>query len=135
MPPDDAQETLLAFVDAEDRDLLVESLRAAADQRRRAAMRAASELADAKADGADIRSRAVKLVDVLAAADTLTIYADQLAIAEPAGTVTGSVGWDADTDPADGSEAVPPPDTIDPDGEVTEADIDEALSTIGGDTP
>jgi len=72
----------LSIATRETRDLVVESLRAAADQRTRVARGAARQVAAAKAGGTDVRSRSVKVTALLAEAGDLAELADQLEAAE-----------------------------------------------------
>lgn len=60
------------------RDLVVEALRSAADQRTRVARQAARTVADAKAAGTDVRSRSVKVTGILAEAGELAALADEV---------------------------------------------------------
>lgn len=61
------------------RDLVVEALKGAADQRTRVALGAARKVAEAKAAGSDVRSRAVKVTALLAEAGDLSALATELA--------------------------------------------------------
>lgn len=76
---------LAVDLDPDTRTLVIEALRAAADQRSRAATRAAGELADEKADGTitDERPGAVKIARWLADASRLVRAADAIAGAGP----------------------------------------------------
>jgi hypothetical protein len=58
--------------------LIVEALRARAGQRQSVARQLSTALAVQRAEGKDVRSGALKVLDELAYADTLTSAADQL---------------------------------------------------------
>lgn len=66
----------------ETRELVVDALRSAADQRTRVARAAAGKVADEKRAGKDVRSSAVRVTTLLAEADQLATIADELAAAE-----------------------------------------------------
>lgn len=65
--------------------LAAEALRGEADRRRRAGIKLSGELADAKRGGADIRTGAMQVVNVLAEADALAAAAEGLDAAWEAG--------------------------------------------------
>lgn len=69
----------LSIATAETRDLVVDALRAAADQRTRVARGAARNVSVAKAAGKDVRSQAVKVTALLAEAGDLAELAEELA--------------------------------------------------------
>lgn len=73
---------VLRLATEETRDLVVTSLRAAADQRTRVARGAAGQVAEERRAGRDVRTKAVKVTALLAEADTLAKVADELATAE-----------------------------------------------------
>lgn len=72
------------LIQLDGRDLVVGALRQAADTRKRAATKAALEVAASKAAGNDARASAVKVVNVLADAARLEAYANALDEATPA---------------------------------------------------
>lgn len=72
----------LAIATEATRDLVVEALKTAAEQRSRVARGASSKVAEAKAAGKDVRSQAVKVIGVLAEADELYQLAARLEAAE-----------------------------------------------------
>lgn len=75
-------------VDATGAAILREALTAAADQRTRTATAAAGTLDRERRGGNDVRPRAVRLVTLLAEADQLRSYADQLETPVPVAELT-----------------------------------------------
>lgn len=78
----------------ETRDLVVEALRSAASQRTRVAQRAAVEVAADKAARQDVRTRSVRLVELLAAAGQLEALADELETAQAVPVLAERAPWD-----------------------------------------
>lgn len=100
----------IVLVNVDDRDLVVEALRGAADQRQRVATKAAAEVLDEKrANGKDPRTASVRIVTMLAEAANLTVYADGLEAANitPARQEPGMVPPPTDT-PEQGAQALDP---------------------------
>lgn len=79
---------VLTIATPETRDLVVDSLRRAADQRTRVARQAAGKVAADKRTGRDVRSAAVRVTALLAEADELVDVAEQLAALEELAIVT-----------------------------------------------
>ena len=112
---------VLTIATPEARDLIVASLRAAADQRTRVARSAAGRVADEKRAGRDVRSSAVKVTALLAEADQLANVADELAaLKELAVLSTSPAGVTAVPIPEPAAEPVPE-DAGDDDGLSAEA--------------
>lgn len=89
-----------------DKALVSEALYARAHQQRRAATLLAAKIAVDRAGGADVRSSAVKVVDMLAASERLEHLAN---------AVDGDLLVLADGNPQPAAHLTAPADTIDPD--------------------
>lgn len=90
---------LLVELDTADRDDIVAALRDQADRYRRAGIRAAGEAQHARrAQGKDIRTRAVRVVELLAIADTLTRVAETVEHAAASPPPSPTTGEPADLD-------------------------------------
>lgn len=100
--------------------LVIEALRARADQRARASAALAAKLAEHRAGGADVRSGAVKVVEELAIASQLADVADDL---EHGRRHLTTPGLQAPPTPADPTSPTP-----------TETLDSEATADEGGDT-
>lgn len=120
--PTASARTLTLSLDDHTVELAAEALRGEADRRRRTGIKLSGELAAARRDdGADIRTGALQVVNVLADADALGEAAEQIAAA-----------WDAGKPPAKAkrrrpstSDATPPaPPAVDDDDENEEEDLD-----------
>lgn len=112
----------LSIATEETRDLVVDALRAAADQRTRVARGAARQVAAAKAGGTDVRSRSVKVTALLAEAGDLAELAEELAAATEVAVITVA---------ADGALEFPPAKSTPLDA--LEAMAAAAVATVGTD--
>lgn len=125
-PPTPRPELITVLLDADHRDTVVEALRAQASTYRRAGIRAAGEAAVDKRAKKDVRARALKVIDILAIADTLEQTATTVEQAEVLDTDALAARWHHPGDwpdpPAASNGDHPPADPPDPDTP-TDADV------------
>lgn len=121
-PPIEHRE-LIVTMDTTTKDLAAGALRGEADRRRRAGVKISGELDADRRAGVDVRSGALRVVEILAEADGLEVAATAIEAA-----------WDEATPlpepPAPAPADTPPGDPPDPDAQV-DADVAAARVELG----